>query len=266
MLEGKYLQLLSHLLHNGQYKEDRTGTGTYSIFGEQYQGMVHSNSFPLLTTKKVHFKSVLVELLWFLRGDTNIEFLHDNNVTIWDEWADENGDLGPIYGSRWRNWDGIDQIQQLIETLKTNPDSRRMIINAWDVSRLDDMALPPCHMIFQCYSQVVNGQRYLHLKLYQRSADIFLGVPFNLASYSLLMMILARLTNHLPGRFIHTFGDVHLYANHTSQAEEQLSRGIKPNLAEVTIEPFNNIDELTVEHFTLHNYDPHPAIPAPVAV
>lgn len=266
-LENQYLNILKNVRDSGIPKADRTGTGTFSLFGLQIAGAVATNDFPLLTTKTVHMKSVIHELLWFLSGDTNIGYLKENGITIWDEWADSKGNLGPVYGSRWRNWDGVDQIKRLINDLRHHPDSRRMIVNAWDVARLPEMALPPCHMMFQCYSQPTpDGTRLLHLKLYQRSADIFLGVPFNIASYALLLLILAQTTGHRPGRLIHTFGDVHLYANHLEQADLQLSREPSAKKPHVYIAPFNTIDNLTYDHFEVHDYEPQGKIPAPVAV
>ena len=220
----QYLNLLRHVMDNGEEKSDRTGTGTKSVFGHQLRFDL-SNNFPLLTTKKVHLKSIIYELLWFLKGDTNIKYLKDNGVSIWDEWADENGELGPVYGHQWRSWPSenggkIDQISQLIKQIQNNPDSRRLIVSAWNPTDVEKMALPPCHCLFQFY---VSNEK-LSCQLYQRSADIFLGVPFNIASYALLTMMIAKITNLEPGEFIHTFGDAHLYTNHFSQAEEQLSR------------------------------------------
>src|SRR5688572_11210647 len=220
----QYHDLLRHILNNGTAKSDRTGTGTLSLFGTQMRFNLQEG-FPLVTTKKLHLRSIIYELLWFLNGDTNIRYLNDNNVTIWDEWADENGDLGPVYGHQWRSWptpDGgsIDQIAKVIDSIKNNPDSRRHIVSAWNVAEVDDMALPPCHTMFQFY--VADGK--LSCQLYQRSADVFLGVPFNIASYALLTMIIAQLTGLEPGEFVHTFGDAHLYSNHIEQAELQLTR------------------------------------------
>ncbi len=264
-----YLALLQHLLDHGAHKDDRTGTGTLSVFGYQMRFDLSQSpdGFPLLTTKKIHLRSVIHELLWLLRGDTNIRYLHDNNVTIWDEWADADGELGPVYGKQWRSWEGadgrtIDQIQQVVDTIRTNPDSRRMIVSAWNVADIDKMALPPCHTLFQFY--VADGR--LSCQLYQRSADMFLGVPFNIASYSLLTMMLAQVTGLRPGEFIHTFGDVHLYLNHEQQAREQLSRDPRP-LPTMTLNPnVTNLFDFKYEDFTLTNYNPHPAIKAPVAV
>ena len=262
----QYHDLLKHILENGTRKEDRTGTGTISIFGHQMRFDL-SEGFPVVTTKKLHLRSIIHELLWFLKGDTNIKYLHDNNVTIWDEWADENGDLGPVYGYQWRSWptpDGkhIDQISNLIEQIKRNPDSRRLLVSAWNVAYVDQMALPPCHTMFQFY--VANGK--LSCQLYQRSADTFLGVPFNIASYALLTMMVAQVCDLEPGEFIHTFGDAHLYNNHIEQAKLQLSRDLRP-LPQMKMNP--NVKDLfafTYEDFELINYDPHPHIKAAVAV
>ncbi len=262
----QYLDLLDHVLKNGTQKHDRTGTGTISTFGYQMRFDL-SKGFPLLTTKKLHLRSIIHELLWFLNGDTNIAYLKENNVRIWDEWADENGDLGPVYGHQWRSWpkpDGehIDQITQLIDRLKNNPDSRRHVVSAWNVSDVENMALPPCHCLFQFY--VANGK--LSCQLYQRSADTFLGVPFNIASYSLLTMMIAQVCNLEPGEFIHTFGDVHIYSNHLEQVELQLSRQPKP-LPIMRINPnVNSIFEFKYEDFELLNYEPHPHIKGAVAV
>ncbi len=262
----EYLDLMNYVLENGARKNDRTGTGTLSAFGYQIRFDL-SKGFPLLTTKKLHLRSIIHELLWFLKGDTNIQYLHDNNVTIWDEWADENGDLGPVYGHQWRSWsspDGntIDQISQLIQMIKTNPYSRRLIVSAWNVSDIQKMALPPCHVLFQFY--VVNGK--LSCQLYQRSADIFLGVPFNIASYALLNMMIAHVCSLKAGEFIHTFGDAHLYLNHLDQAKIQLSRTPR-NLPGMNINPdVKDIFEFTYNDFELVNYDPHPHIKAKVAV
>ncbi|MFY7989206.1 MAG: thymidylate synthase [Fluviicola sp.] len=262
----QYHDLLQHILDNGTQKGDRTGTGTISVFGYQMRFDL-SEGFPVVTTKKLHLRSIIHELLWFLKGDTNIKYLHDNNVTIWDEWADENGDLGPVYGYQWRSWptpDGkhIDQIANLIEQIKRNPDSRRLLVSAWNVAYVDQMALPPCHTMFQFY--VANGK--LSCQLYQRSADTFLGVPFNIASYALLTMMVAQVCDLEPGEFIHTFGDAHLYNNHIEQTKLQLSRDIRP-LPQMKINP--NVKDLfafTYEDFELVNYDPHPHIKAAVAV
>lgn len=262
----QYLDLLRHITENGVVKNDRTGVGTKSIFGYQCRYDL-SEGFPLLTTKKVHLKSIIYELLWFLSGDTNIGYLKDHGVTIWDEWADENGDLGPVYGHQWRSWptpDGgcIDQISNLIDTIKNNPDSRRMLVCAWNVAEVDKMALPPCHCLFQFY--VADGK--LSCQLYQRSADTFLGVPFNIASYALLTMMIAQVCGLEPGEFIHTTGDTHLYLNHLEQAALQLSREPRP-LPKMKINPeVKNIFDFKYEDFTLEDYDPWPAIKAPVAV
>ena len=254
------------ILDEGHYKADRTGTGTYSIFGYQMRFDLQKG-FPLLTTKKLHLRSIIYELLWFLRGDTNIQYLHDHNVTIWDEWADEHGDLGPVYGKQWRSWvapDGrvIDQITNLIEQLKRNPDSRRLIVSAWNPADVDQMALPPCHTMFQFYAN--DGQ--LSCQLYQRSADVFLGVPFNIASYALLTMMVAQVCGLKAKDFVHTFGDAHIYSNHVEQAKLQLSREPRP-LPQMRINPeVKSIFDFQYEDFTLENYDPHPHIKAEVAV
>ena len=261
-----YHDLLRHVLEHGTRKADRTGTGTISVFGHQMRFDL-SAGFPLLTTKKVHLKSVIHELLWFLQGDTNIKYLKDNGVSIWDEWADGNGDLGPIYGYQWRSWpsaDGrhIDQIREVVETLKTNPDSRRIIVSAWNVGELDRMKLPPCHAFFQFY--VADGK--LSCQLYQRSADIFLGVPFNIASYALLTMMMAQVTGLQPGDFVHTLGDAHIYLNHLDQVNLQLSRDFR-SLPIMRINPdVKDILDFRYEDFSLEGYDPHPGIKAPVAV
>jgi thymidylate synthase len=251
---------------HGVRKEDRTGTGTLSVFGHQMRFDLASG-FPLVTTKKVHLRSIIHELLWFLNGDTNIRYLHDNQVTIWDEWADENGDLGPVYGSQWRSWpaaDGrpIDQISQVIDQLKNNPDSRRIIVSAWNVGELDHMALPPCHAFFQFY--VAEGR--LSCQLYQRSADIFLGVPFNIASYALLTLMMAQVTGLQPGEFIHTLGDAHLYLNHLEQADLQLSRAPRPAPVMRLNPAVSDLFVFRFEDFELQDYNPHPHIKAPVAV
>lgn len=261
----QYLQLMKHVLDTGAKKEDRTGTGTLSVFGYQMRFNL-SEGFPLVTTKKLHLKSIIHELLWFLKGDTNIGYLKENGVRIWDEWADENGDLGPVYGAQWRSWnsvDGpIDQISRLIEQIKTNPDSRRHLVSAWNVGEINKMALPPCHILFQFY--VANGK--LSCQLYQRSADIFLGVPFNIASYALFTMMIARVCDLEPGDFVHTFGDAHLYSNHLEQARLQLTRNPRP-LPKMIINPeVKNIFDFTYEDFKLEGYDPHPHIKAKVAV
>lgn len=262
----QYLELLTAIKENGTIKGDRTGTGTKSIFGYQMRFDL-SNGFPMLTTKKLHLKSIIHELLWFLAGDTNVGYLHKNGVTIWDEWADENGNLGNIYGYQWRSWHGadgvvIDQIQELIHTIKTNPDSRRMIVSAWNVGEIDKMALPPCHALFQFY--VADGK--LSCQLYQRSADVFLGVPFNIASYALLTMMIAQVTGLQVGDFVHTLGDAHLYLNHMEQVDEQLSRTPR-ELPTMTINPtVNNIFDFTFADFKLENYNPYPTIKAPIAI
>ncbi len=261
-----YLQLMRHVLEHGVRKEDRTGTGTLSVFGYQMRYDLRAG-FPVVTTKKLHLRSIIHELLWFLRGDTNIAYLHDNGVTIWDEWADENGDLGPIYGYQWRSWptpqgEHIDQIARVVEQLRNSPDSRRIIVSAWNVAQLDEMALPPCHTLFQFY--VAEGR--LSCQLYQRSADIFLGVPFNIASYALLTLMMAQVTELEPGEFIHTLGDAHLYLNHLEQARLQLSREPFP-LPEMRINPeVKDIFGFRFDDFELVNYRSHPAIKAPVAV
>ncbi len=261
-----YLDLMRHVLEHGTRKDDRTGTGTLSVFGWQMRYNL-AEGFPLVTTKKCHLRSILHELLWFLQGDTNIKYLKENGVSIWDEWADENGNLGPVYGHQWRSWpkpDGgtIDQISEVVRTLKTNPDSRRIIVSAWNVADLDKMALAPCHAFFQFY--VADGK--LSCQLYQRSADIFLGVPFNIASYALLTLMMAQVTGLQPGDFVHTLGDAHLYSNHLDQAREQLSREPRP-LPTMTLNPeVKDIFAFRFEDFTLGGYDPHPAIKAPVAV
>ncbi|MGB7329361.1 MAG: thymidylate synthase [Rubripirellula sp.] len=261
-----YLQLLDEVLHDGLDRDDRTGVGTRGLFGRQMRFDL-ADGFPLLTTKKIHVRSVIHELLWFLRGDTNIKYLKDNGVRIWDEWADENGDLGPVYGHQWRSWpkpDGttIDQIAWVQNEIKTNPQSRRLIVSAWNVGEVQHMALPPCHVLFQFY---VSGDR-LSCHLYQRSADMFLGVPFNIASYALLTMMMAKVTGLKPGEFVHTFGDVHLYRNHFDQAREQLSRHPRPlPKLQISSSP-GSVDGFQYEDFTLVDYDPHPTIKAPVAV
>ncbi|MDJ0777789.1 MAG: thymidylate synthase [Gammaproteobacteria bacterium] len=262
----QYLELMSHVLQNGSEKTDRTGTGTLSVFGYQMRFDLE-DGFPLVTTKKLHLHSIIHELLWFLQGDTNIGYLTDNKVRIWDEWADENGELGPVYGAQWRSWRGadgqtVDQIQQLIEDIRTRPDSRRLIVSAWNVAELDRMALPPCHAFFQFY--VADGR--LSCQLYQRSADIFLGVPFNIASYALLLMMVAQVTGYRPGEFVHTLGDAHLYTNHLQQARLQLTR--KPfDLPQMSINPkVRDIFEFRYEDFELQNYQYHEHIKAAVAV
>lgn len=255
-----YQELLRHILTQGSEKTDRTGTGTRSVFGYQMRFDLQAG-FPLLTTKKVHFKSIVYELLWFLRGDTNIGYLKEHGVSIWDEWADENGDLGPIYGKQWRDWQGIDQIAQVIETLKHNPDSRCMLVSAWNVPELGKMALQPCHALFQFY--VADGK--LSCQLYQRSADVFLGVPFNIASYALLTMMMAQQCDLALGDFVWTGGDVHLYSNHLTQAQEQLSRSPRP-LPQLELDKAQSIDAYRFEDIRLIGYDPLPAIKAAVAV
>jgi len=256
---------MEHVLENGTHKEDRTGTGTISVFGYQMRFDL-STHFPLLTTKKLHIRSIIYELLWFLKGDTNIKYLKENKVSIWDEWADENGNLGPVYGKQWRAWPtekgSIDQISMVINQIKTNPDSRRIIVCAWNVGQIDDMALPPCHLLFQFY--VANGK--LSCQLYQRSADIFLGVPFNIASYALLTKMIAQACNLQAGEFIHTLGDAHIYANHIEQARLQLSREPR-ELPLLKINPAKkDIFAFAYEDFSIENYDPHPHIKADVAI
>ena len=262
----QYHDLLHHILDKGAKKEDRTGTGTISVFGYQMRFDLNEG-FPCLTTKKVHLRSIIHELLWFLKGETNIQYLKENNVSIWDEWADENGNLGPVYGSQWRSWpcaDGrqIDQITKIIDQLKNNPDSRRIIVSAWNVAEIENMALPPCHAFFQFY--VADGK--LSCQLYQRSADTFLGVPFNIASYALLTLMVAQVCNLKPGDFIHTLGDAHLYSNHIEQANLQLARDFRP-LPKMKINPeVKDIFAFKYEDFELENYDPHPHIKAAVAI
>jgi thymidylate synthase len=262
----QYLDLLSHVKKNGIKKEDRTGTGTLSVFGYQMRFNL-ADGFPLLTTKKIHLKSVIHELLWFLSGETNIKYLKDNSVSIWDEWADTNGDLGPVYGHQWRSWDtasgeSVDQIAQLINQLKNNPDSRRLIVSAWNVGALAEMKLPPCHAFFQFYV----AEKKLSCQLYQRSADIFLGVPFNIASYALLTMMVAEVCNLEYGEFVHTLGDAHIYINHLDQVNEQLERAPKP-LPQMKINgKIKNIFDFKYDDFELIGYDPYPLIKAPVAV
>ncbi len=262
----QYLDLMRHVRTHGTMKADRTGTGTLSVFGYQMRFDL-ARGFPLVTTKKCHVRSIFHELLWFLRGETNIRYLREHGVTIWDEWADAEGELGPVYGRQWRSWptpDGrhVDQISEVIRQIRTQPDSRRMVVSAWNVGELDNMALAPCHALFQFY--VADGK--LSCQLYQRSADIFLGVPFNIASYALLTMMVAQVTGLLPGEFIHTLGDAHLYLNHLQQADEQLSRQPRP-LPQVRLNPqIQDIFAFTFEDIELMNYDPHPAIKAPVAI
>jgi thymidylate synthase len=267
----QYLDLLQHILDHGTVKEDRTGTGTKSIFGYQMRFDLQQG-FPLVTTKKVHLKSIIHELLWFLKGDTNIAYLKENGVRIWDEWADENGELGPVYGKQWRSWLGADgttydQVKDVLHQIKNNPDSRRIIISAWNVAELNKMALMPCHSFIQFYTApTADGKRKLSCQLYQRSADVFLGVPFNIASYALLTLMLAQVTDMIPGDFVHSFGDVHIYNNHMEQVQLQLSRtphslpSMKLNSA------IKDLFEFKIEDFTLENYEAHPAIKAPVAV
>jgi thymidylate synthase len=261
-----YLELLQHVLDHGVHKADRTGTGTRSVFGYQMRFDL-AQGFPLVTTKKLHTRSIIHELLWFLRGETNIAYLKENGVRIWDEWADEQGDLGPVYGYQWRHWpaaDGvqIDQIQEVVAAIKANPDSRRLIVSAWNVADVRRMALPPCHLLFQFY--VAQGR--LSCQLYQRSADLFLGVPFNIASYALLTMMIAQATDLAPGDFVHTFGDAHLYDNHLNQAREQLSREPRP-LPTLALNPaVRSIFDFRFEDIQIEGYSPHPHIPAPVAV
>ena len=261
----QYLTLLRHVKSEGIKKEDRTGIGTLSVFGYQMRFDLNEG-FPLVTTKEIHLKSIIYELLWFLQGDTNIKYLNDNGVTIWDEWANKEGDLGPVYGAQWRSWQTknktIDQISAVIEQIKTNPESRRLIVSAWNVGEIDNMALAPCHAFFQFY--VVNGK--LSCQLYQRSADIFLGVPFNIASYALLLIMIAKVTKLSLGEFIHTFGDAHLYLNHLDQVDEQLKR--KPySLPQIKLQSdIDDIFKFQYEHFKLVNYQSHPKISAPISV
>ncbi|KRP08016.1 MAG: thymidylate synthase [Methylophilales bacterium BACL14 MAG-120920-bin58] len=262
----QYLDLLRHVKNNGIVKTDRTGTGTTSVFGYQMRFDLNEG-FPLLTTKKIHLKSVIYELLWFLTGDTNVKFLKENGISIWNEWADEKGNLGPVYGHQWRSWsthDGksIDQIKNLIEQIKANPDSRRLIVSAWNVSDISQMKLPPCHAFFQFY--VANGQ--LSCQLYQRSADIFLGVPFNIASYALLTMMIAQVCGLRVGEFVHTLGDAHIYLNHEDQVNEQLTRTPKIKPTMLLNKSINNLFDFTFDDFSLVGYDPYPLIKAPVAV
>ncbi len=262
----QYHDLMRHVMANGIKKEDRTGTGTISVFGYQNRYNL-ADGFPMVTTKKLHLKSIIHELIWFLSGNTNIAYLKENGVKIWDEWADENGNLGPVYGSQWRSWptpDGkhIDQISKIIDQIKNSPDSRRIIVSAWNVAEIENMALPPCHCFFQFY--VADGK--LSCQLYQRSADIFLGVPFNIASYALLTLMVAQVCNLKPGDFIHTFGDAHLYLNHLEQAELQLSRDLRPLPKMYLNQDIKNIFDFKFEDFTLEGYDPHPHIKAAVAV
>lgn len=262
----EYHDLLQLVLEKGEPRADRTGTGTLSVFGAQARFDLREK-FPLLTTKRLHLKSIIHELLWFLRGDTNVRSLNEKGVTIWDEWADENGDLGPVYGAQWIRWRGADgtvvnQIDSVIAEIRRNPESRRLIVNAWNVAEIDEMALPPCHVLFQFY--VRDGE--LSCQLYQRSADLFLGVPFNIASYALLTMTVAQVCDLLPGEFIHTFGDLHLYQNHLNQAREQLSRECRPLPRMELNAAVKSIYDFRFEDFVLSDYDPHPAIKAPIAV
>jgi thymidylate synthase len=262
----QYLQLMQRIVDDGVPKSDRTGTGTRSIFGHQMRFNL-AEGFPLVTTKKLHLKSIIYELLWFLRGETNVRYLQEHGVSIWNEWADEDGELGPVYGYQWRSWPGthgetIDQISEVIEQIRETPDSRRLIVSAWNVADVPKMALPPCHLLFQFY--VAEGR--LSCQMYQRSADVFLGVPFNVASYALLTMMVAQATGYEPGDFVHTFGDAHLYDNHLEQARLQLSREPRP-LPTLRIDSsVQSIFDFEYEHFRLEHYDPHPHIPAPVAV
>jgi len=262
----QYLELLDNILESGTKKTDRTGTGTISLFGYQMRFDL-GQGFPLLTTKKVHLKSIIHELLWFLKGETNIKYLTDNGVSIWNEWADENGDLGPVYGSQWRSWPAanghkVDQISQVVESLKSNPDSRRHLVCAWNVGEIENMALPPCHILFQFY--VANGK--LSCQLYQRSADVFLGVPFNIASYALLTMMMAQVTGLKPGDFVHTFGDVHIYSNHVEQVKLQLTREPRKLPTMVLNPDVKSIFDFKYDDFSLEGYDPHPHIKGKVAV
>jgi thymidylate synthase len=262
----QYHDLLRLVLEEGVARSDRTGTGTLSIFGAQARFDLRER-FPLLTTKKLHLKSIIYELLWFLRGETNVRYLNEHGVTIWDEWADENGNLGRVYGAQWRNWRGasgirVDQIEKIISEIRENPSSRRLIVSAWNPAEIDEMALPPCHVLFQFYVNDVE----LSCQLYQRSADLFLGVPFNIASYSLLTMMMAQVCNLAPGDFVHTFGDLHLYQNHLEQAREQLSRECRP-LPRIQLNPaITRIEDFRFKDFTLLDYNPHPSIKAPIAV
>ena len=262
----QYLDLLNYVLTHGNAKEDRTGTGTKSVFGWQMRFDLNKG-FPLLTTKKLHLRSIIYELLWFIRGDTNIAYLKNNKVSIWDEWADENGDLGPVYGKQWRSWSTpddkkIDQLNEVINEIKNNPNSRRMIVSAWNPSDVRSMALPPCHCLFQFYV----ADNKLSCQLYQRSADIFLGIPFNIASYAILTHMIANVCDLSVGDFVHTLGDAHLYNNHFEQAKKQLSRSIKNKPQIKLLKKHNNINDFVFEDFEIINYDPHPHIPAPVAV
>jgi thymidylate synthase len=262
----QYLQLIRHVLDHGKFKADRTGTGTYSVFGAQARFPL-SDGFPLLTTKKLHLKSIIYELLWFLRGDTNIKYLNEHGVTIWNEWADAEGNLGRVYGAQWCDWRttegrSINQIDRVIEQIQKNPDSRRLMVSAWNVGEIEKMALPPCHALFQFFVQ--EGE--LSCQLYQRSADLFLGVPFNIASYALLTMMVAQVTGLKPGTFVHTFGDLHLYSNHLEQAKLQRTRDPRALPVMKLNSSVKNIHDFKFEDFTLEGYDPHPAIKAPIAV
>lgn len=263
---NQYEEFLAHVYKNGTAKTDRTGTGTKSVFGGQLRFDL-KDSFPMITSKKVHLKSIIYELLWFLKGDTNIQYLNENGVKIWDEWADEKGDLGPVYGKQWRSWRGsngktFDQIKQVLALLKNNPDSRRILVNAWNVAELEDMALMPCHCLFQFY--VADGK--LSCQLYQRSADLFLGVPFNIASYALLTLMIAQECGLEPGEYVHTFGDAHIYNNHFEQVELQLSRTPNPYPKMILNSEVKSVFDFTFDDFTLENYNPHPGIKAPVAI
>jgi thymidylate synthase len=267
----QYLDLLDHVMTQGVEKPDRTGTGTRSVFGYQTRFDL-AEGFPVVTTKRLHLRSIIGELLWFLRGDTNVRWLQERGISIWDEWADELGDLGPVYGHQWRSWptpDGrdVDQVAKVIEAIRTNPDSRRHIVSAWNVADVDDMALPPCHAMFQFYVRPAGdgGAGFLDCQLYQRSADVFLGVPFNIASYALLTMMVSQLTDLRPGHFVHTLGDAHLYSNHVEQARLQLSREPFP-LPTMRITPRPAIDDYDLEDFELVGYESHPSIKAPIAV
>lgn len=266
-----YLDLLQHVLDSGENRTDRTGTGTRSVFGHQNRYDLREG-FPCVTTKKLHLRSIIHELLWFLKGETNIAYLKENGVTIWDEWADAEGNLGPVYGQQWRSWpkpDGstVDQIARLVDSLKNNPHSRRHLVSAWNVGLVDEMALPPCHLLFQFYVHDIGSDKPgLSCQLYQRSADLFLGVPFNIASYALLTHMIAQVCGYEPREFVHTFGDLHLYSNHLEQAQLQLTREPRP-LPQLTLNPeIRTLDDFSFEDFTLTGYEPHPAIKAPVAV
>jgi thymidylate synthase len=264
----QYLDLLRHVLAHGKERTDRTGTGTISVFGAQARYDLRAG-FPLVTTKKVHLRSIIHELLWFIAGDTNIQYLKDNKVTIWDEWADDNGDLGPVYGKQWRRWEGsngvkIDQLREVIQQIRARPDSRRLIVSAWNPAEVPQMALPPCHTLFQFYVDLT--ERTLSCQLYQRSADLFLGVPFNIAGYALLTMMVAQVTGLKPGDFVHTFGDLHIYSNHLEQVNLQLSREPRPLPVMRLREGVREIEDFKFADFTLENYDPWPAIKAEVAV